>query len=89
MASKIATLLTEAMPTLAVSVGILINNSRLAGLERHMDERFSMMEKLFDEKLRRVECVIDARLTRISQCAPTAQIASGGRSHPCSCRRTW
>ncbi len=28
-------------------------------------------------------------LARISQCAPTARVASGGRFHPGSCRWTW
>ena len=69
------------VPTLAVLVGILINNSRLGDLRAYMDarfnavdqrftivdQRFTSLEKLFDEKLRRVEDVIDARLTRIEQ----------------------
>lgn len=59
--------LTPAMSvaTLAVLIGILINNSRLSDLRAHVDDKFAMMEKLFMERLRRVEEVIDARLTRI------------------------
>jgi len=67
------------VPTLAVLIGILINNSRLSDLRAHMDARFQgvdqrflgvdgkfeAMEKLFTERLRRVEEVLDARLTRI------------------------
>ncbi|MCP5118302.1 MAG: hypothetical protein GY953_46410 [bacterium] len=60
------------VPTLAVLIGILINNSRLSDLRAHMDSRFTAvdgkfdtMEKLFTERLRRVEEVVDARLTRI------------------------
>ena len=53
------------VPTLAVLLGILINNSRLGDLRTHVDARFESMEKLFSEKLHRVEGVMDARLTRI------------------------
>ena len=64
--------LAMGVPTLAVLLGILINNSRLGDLRSHMDSRFAgvdarfeSMEKLFSEKLHRVEGVMDARLTRI------------------------
>ena len=53
------------VPTLAVLVGILINNSRLSDLRMHMDARFQAVENVFAERLRRVEEVLDARLTRI------------------------
>ena len=59
--------LSIGVPTLAVLVGILINNSRLGDLRAHMDGRFNDMRDLFDATLRRVEEVIDARLTRIEQ----------------------
>lgn len=55
------------VPTLAVLIGILINNSRLSDLRAYMDVRFNSVEKLFDEKLHRVEEVMDARLIRIEQ----------------------
>jgi hypothetical protein len=64
--------LSLSVPTLAVLVGILVNNARLTDLRNHVDmrfnavnDRFEQMEKLFDEKLRRIEEVMDARLTRI------------------------
>lgn len=57
--------LSLSVPTLAVLVGILVNNARLSDLRNHVDMRFANMEKLFDEKLRRIEEVMDARLTRI------------------------
>ena len=73
-ASAVQTTLSVGVPTLAVLVGILINNSRLGDLRAymesrfgHVDARFDDMKELFDAKLRRVEEVFDARLTRIEQ----------------------
>ena len=66
-AAAVQTTLSVGIPTLAVLVGILINNSRLGDLRGHMDARFSDMKDLFDSKLNRVEGVLDARLTRIEQ----------------------
>jgi hypothetical protein len=74
-------ILSISVPTMAVLVGILINDSRLGDLRAHMDVRFSevdgrfgevgkhlhSLEKLFDEKLLGVEQVLDARLTRIEK----------------------
>jgi hypothetical protein len=65
MDATVQVALSVGVPTLAVLVGILINNSRLSDLRAYMDSRFNSIEKLFDEKLNRVEGVIDARLTRI------------------------
>ncbi|MGA2741147.1 MAG: hypothetical protein ABSG65_27375 [Bryobacteraceae bacterium] len=73
--------LSVSVPTLAVLIGILVNNSRLNDLRAqmtdlrvHMDQRFTAVDQrigdlkeLFDEKLKRVEDVMDARLTRIEQ----------------------
>jgi hypothetical protein len=60
-------LLSVSVPTVAVLLGILINNSRLSDLRAHMDVRFAGLENLFDQKLLRVEQVIDARLTNIEK----------------------
>lgn len=67
-------LLSIGVPTLAVLVGILINNSRLSDLKSHMDVRFVStdhriedMRDLLRSELRRVEEVMDARLSRIEQ----------------------
>lgn len=67
-------LLSVSVPTVAVLLGILINNSRLSDLRAHMDvrfaevdQRFASLEKLFDQKLLRVEQVMDARLTNIER----------------------
>ena len=72
MADATQTVLTVSMPTLAVLIGILVNNSRLNDTNRRIDElrtemfaRFDAMEKLFTEKLLRVEQVMDARLRHL------------------------
>jgi hypothetical protein len=66
--------LSVSVPTLAVLIGILVNNARLSDLRAqttdlraHMDQRFTGLNELFDAKLKRVEDVMDARLTRIEQ----------------------
>jgi hypothetical protein len=60
------------MPTLAVLVGILVNNSRLSDLRTYIDSRFSSLEKVIDTRfdaahheLLRVEGVLDARLSHL------------------------
>jgi hypothetical protein len=74
-------ILTVGMPTLAVLVGILVNNSRLSDLRAYMDSRFSAIEKVMDarfdavdarfeaahQELLRVEGVLDARLSHLEQ----------------------
>lgn len=60
-------ILSVSVPTLAVLIGILINNSRLSDLWGHVDTRFAGLETLFDQKLLRVEQIMDARLTRIER----------------------
>src|SRR2546430_430272 len=62
------------IPTLAVLVGILINNSRLSDLKSHMDVRFQATDRRIEDtrellrsELRRVEEIMDARLSRIEQ----------------------
>jgi hypothetical protein len=62
------------VPTLAVLIGILVNNARLSDLNKRIDElradvvrRFDAMEKLFIEKLLRVEQVMDARIKHLEE----------------------
>jgi hypothetical protein len=69
------------VPTFAVFVGILMNNSRLNDLRSYMDARFNDVDRRFDEvnrriddlketwrsELRRVEDVIDARLKHLEE----------------------
>jgi hypothetical protein len=66
--------LSVGVPTVAVLVGILINNSRLTDLRSHMDSRFDAVNKRFDDakdmwraELHRVEEVIDARLKHLEE----------------------
>ena len=74
MADAAQVALTVSVPTLAVMIGILINNARLGDVNKrlddfrvHFDARFSALDALFTERLRRVEEVIDVRLSRIEQ----------------------
>lgn len=66
--------LSVGVPTVAVLVGILINNSRLTDLRSHMDSRFDAVNKRFDDakdmwraELHRVEEVLDARLKHLEE----------------------
>jgi hypothetical protein len=66
--------LSVGVPTLAVLVGILINNSRLSDLWSHMDSRFDAVNKRFDDakdmwraELHRVEEVFDGRLKHLEE----------------------
>ena len=81
MADATQTVMAVSIPTLAVLIGILVNNSRLSDLRAYMDarfndmnarfnavdRRFSDMEALFTEKLLRVEQVMDARLKHLEE----------------------
>jgi hypothetical protein len=74
-------ILTIGIPTLAVLIGILVNNSRLSDLRTHMDQRFTandqrfadlmaLMNARFDQahsELIRVEQVLDARLKHVER----------------------
>ncbi len=67
-------LLTVALPTLAVLIGILVNNSRLTDLRGHMANRFDDLKAVMDAKfetahsdLIRVEQVMDARLKHLEK----------------------
>lgn len=70
--------LSIGVPTFAVLVGILINNSRLNDLRAYMDQRFDAMDRRMDQRfddaketwraeLYRVEGVIDARLKHLEE----------------------
>jgi hypothetical protein len=63
--ASIQTALAVGVPTRAVLVGILINNSRLNDLRGRMDARFADMREMRQSDLRRVEEVIDARLKHL------------------------
>ena len=75
------TLMTVSVPTLAVLIGILVNNSRLsdvnnriADLRAYMDTRFNDVDRRLDEmkelwrsELHRVEEVLDVRLKHLEE----------------------
>ena len=74
MADAAQTILTVSVPTLAVLIGILVNNARLSDLNKRIDElrvdidrRFDAMERLFTEKLLRFEQVMDARIKHMEE----------------------
>jgi hypothetical protein len=67
-------ILTVGMPTLAVLLGILVNNSRLSDLKSYIDIRFNALMGIMDARfaeqkaeLLRVEQVMDARLRHLEE----------------------
>jgi hypothetical protein len=72
MTPELQTTLSVAVPTLAVLIGILVNNARLGDLNArigelpsHFDQRIDDMQQIWRSELRRVEEVLDARLTNL------------------------
>jgi hypothetical protein len=65
--ASIQTVLAVGVPTLAVLVGMRVNNSRLNDLRGHMDARFDDMREMWRSELRRVEEVLDARLKHLEE----------------------
>ena len=74
LAETIQTTLTVGLPTIAVLVGILVNNSRLNDLRTHFDQRIDDLWAYIDARfeaahheLLRVEGVLDARLKHLEE----------------------
>jgi hypothetical protein len=74
VADTTQTVMTVGMPTLAVLVGILVNNSRLSDLKSYIDARLAALERVIDARfaeqkaeLLRVEQVMDARLRHLEE----------------------
>jgi hypothetical protein len=73
--SRILTIALASVPaTVAVLVGILVNNARLTDLRGHLDARFNaidvrfvVMKDLWRSALHRVEEVLDARLKHLEE----------------------
>ena len=66
--------LSIGVPTLAVLIGILVNNyrmgdmnSRIDDLRAHMDARLDDMKDMWRSELHRVEEVLDARLRHLEE----------------------
>ena len=64
---NVQAILTVSVPTLAVLVGILVNNSRLAAFRSHVDQRFDAFNERLGGELRRVKEVLDARLKHLEE----------------------
>jgi len=66
--TQLLTIALASVPaTVAVLVGILVNNARLSDLRSHLDVRFEEMKDLWRSELHRVEEVLDARLKRLEE----------------------
>jgi hypothetical protein len=66
--AQILTIALASVPaTVAVLVGILVNNARLSDLRSHLDVRFEEMKDLWRSELHRVEEVLDARLKHLEE----------------------
>jgi hypothetical protein len=67
MEASLQLAMSMGVPTLAVLIGILINNSRLTDLRSHIDKRFDDMKETWRAELLRVEGVLDARLSHLEK----------------------
>ncbi|MCX6629533.1 MAG: hypothetical protein NTW28_18095 [Candidatus Solibacter sp.] len=74
MADATQALLTVSIPTLAVLIGILVNNSRLGDTNRRIDDlrpdlsrQISDARDIIRAELLRVEQVMDARLKHMEE----------------------
>ena len=81
MTPETQTLLSVGIPTLAVLIGILVNNARLndvnarlndigtrlSEMRTHFDQRIDDVKETWRSELRRVEEVIDARLSHLEE----------------------
>jgi hypothetical protein len=59
----VTALATAAFPTIAVLIGILINNQRLNDTNRHIDD----VKEVLRSKMYRIEQVFDARLKHLEE----------------------
>jgi hypothetical protein len=74
MTPEIQTMLSVGIPTLAVLMGILVNNSRfndinsrMSDMRAHFDNRIDEVKETWRSELRRVEEVLDARLSHLEE----------------------
>lgn len=66
--TQLPTIALASVPaTVAVLLGILVNNARLSDLRNHLDVRFEEMKDLWRSELHRVEEVLDARLKHLEE----------------------
>jgi len=74
MTPELQTIFTVSIPTLAVLIGILVNNSRWNDLNARftdlgvqVNQRIEDLKEAWRSELRRVEEVLDARLTHLEE----------------------
>ncbi len=67
MAGATQTVLTVGVPTLAVLIGILINNARLTDLRSYIDSRFSAEARVNEANFKMLIGKIDEVDTRLSR----------------------
>jgi len=70
MADEVRSVLTVGLPTLAVLIGILVNNSRFGDFNNRLSEIRSDMNRRFDDVDRRIEDTRDllrAEFFRVEQ----------------------
>jgi hypothetical protein len=70
MADATQAILTATIPTLAVLIGILVNNSRLSDLRSDMNRRFDDINRRIEDMNRRIEDTRDllrAEFIRVEQ----------------------
>jgi hypothetical protein len=60
-------LLTVAIPTVTVLIGILVNNRQLEQPDRHMNQQITWLRNELIARLERVEGVLDARLKQVEE----------------------
>jgi hypothetical protein len=60
-------LLTVAIPTITVLIGILINNRQLDQVQRHVHQQIVSLRNELTASLQRVEGVLDARLKLVEE----------------------
>jgi hypothetical protein len=54
-------------PTLAILVGVLINNRQIDMLSRHLDQQIQSLRNELKADMGRMEGVLDARLSQVEQ----------------------
>jgi hypothetical protein len=70
MADATQAALTVGLPTLAVLIGILVNNSRLSDLRGYMDSRLGAMDRHMDARFNAVDArfnAVDARFDAVDR----------------------
>jgi len=60
-------LLTVAIPTVTVLIGILVNNRQLEQLDRHFSAEIAALRNEMIARLERVEGLLDARLKQVEE----------------------